>query len=105
MVELENNVNLNNAPGQQKLSADVNLPDDDVLDLPTAVAKELKITTGGLARLRYEGRGPEFVMLSLRRVAYRRGAWRRWLRERTFRATSEAVAAVKEQQASTNTSI
>jgi hypothetical protein len=72
------------------------ITDDDILDPPRIVAEALGVHPGTLARMRLQGRGPDFVQLSHRNVGYPRSAWRAWLRSRTFRSTSEAHRALDE---------
>ena len=57
--------------------------DEDLLDT-NAVAKWIGTTPQWLSIGRTNGYGPRFIKVSKRRVIYRRGDVRAWLRERTF---------------------
>jgi hypothetical protein len=62
--------------------------DDHILDDVHTVAAAVGVHRGTLQRWRTRGLGPDFVLLSRRKVAYQRGVWRAWLRARTASATS-----------------
>ena len=55
------------------------LPDDDVLIRRADLPKYLPIAPQTAARWASEGRGPEFIKIGQRLVAYRAGDLRRWL--------------------------
>src|SRR5262249_42524760 len=74
-----------------------NADDDNILDRPTYVAKALGIHRETLQNWRTRGIGPPFIVLSARKVAYRRSVWRAWLTQRTVSSTSEARETLKEQ--------
>lgn len=67
------------------------LPADDVLIRRAHLSKYLPIAPQTAARWASEGRGPEFIKIGQRLVAYRAGDLRRWLEEQSRSARSVAA--------------
>jgi predicted DNA-binding transcriptional regulator AlpA len=65
--------------------------DDDLLETKS-VAKWIGTTPQWLSIGRTKKYGPKFIKVSKRRVAYRRGDVRAWLKSRTFASTKEYAA-------------
>ena len=53
-----------------------------------AIAKILGISARNLQQLRLEGRGPDYVQITKRRIGYTMEAIQAWLAARTKRSTS-----------------
>ena len=62
----------------------------EVLLNPQQAAKCLGLTAASLQRMRTEGRGPTFIKVGRRRVAYRSADIMRWLGDRAAISTSDA---------------
>jgi predicted DNA-binding transcriptional regulator AlpA len=62
----------------------------DNLLSPHQTAKLLGLTEASLQRMRTEGRGPIFLKVGKRRVAYRESDLRQWLARRTATSTADA---------------
>ena len=69
--------------------ADSKDADDDELLTTRQLAAWLGVSEQFLEIARSDGYGPEFVMISSRRIAYQRPAVRAWLKERTFSHTAQ----------------
>jgi predicted DNA-binding transcriptional regulator AlpA len=78
------------------------LPDDLIIDPPPVVYKALGVSNATLIRWRAVGEGPPFIMLTLRKVGYRRSEWRAWLSQRTFTQCRQGVAAIKRERLSSS---
>ena len=63
--------------------------DDDELLSTSDVAEWLQLSVQWVEIGRHRGYGPKFIRLSPRRVRYRRGDVRDWLRQRQHQATAE----------------
>lgn len=66
------------------------MENDPIYRRPEA-AVYLGITTGALAQLAYQGRGPKFYKPSPRRVYYRRSDLDSWINAKAFVSTAEAA--------------
>jgi predicted DNA-binding transcriptional regulator AlpA len=62
----------------------------DVLLNPHQAAEHLGLTEASLQRMRTEGRGPSFVKVGKRRIAYRSSDIARWVEERLATSTADA---------------
>ena len=72
----------------QRLAAEID-GHDDTLVSTRELAEHLGISTQFLEIARHRGYGPAFARLSPRRIRYRLGDVRAWLRSRMHRATAE----------------
>jgi predicted DNA-binding transcriptional regulator AlpA len=55
------------------------------------VMERFGVTRNALAQMRYEGRGPKFVKLSVRNIKYRESDVEAWIADRVYSTTAEAA--------------
>ena len=65
------------------------MPSPDPLYGTTKAAEYTTFHPVTLRRLRAEGKGPEFIKVSSRKVLYRKSALDRWLRSKTVKPCNE----------------
>jgi hypothetical protein len=80
----------------ERQSAPGLLPDDDILDSPEVVAAELGTALSTLQMWRSKKRGPPYVKVTARIIAYPRAARKAWLRERIVDPCAQAREPVSE---------
>lgn len=67
---------------------------NDQIMTPEAVSEYSHITTGGLAQLRYTGKGPKFLKPTAKTVLYRRADVDAWLDASERTITGDALQEV-----------
>jgi predicted DNA-binding transcriptional regulator AlpA len=81
---------MSQASSSDRKNEELRVEQTDVLLNPHQTAERLGLTEASLQRMRTEGRGPTFVKVGKRRVAYRATDIARWLEERIATSTADA---------------